>query len=112
MEVELDCYWYVTVIGIPNMVNGNWRQVYYDSNGICSVCGSTEHLEFHAPEGEENPKRVLVCFKCLKEQDGEYPLGIDHSNELSQLTEDIQKDMERLGGLVRWKATYNIKDGE
>jgi hypothetical protein len=93
--------------------HGNWRQIYYDNDGMCQICGGVEHLEFHAPQRECNgTHRILVCYECHKHHDENYPMKIDHSYELSMLHEDVEAEMAECGGLEQWKTKCGIVEKE
>lgn len=88
-----------------------WRQVYYDADGVCMLCGDTDTLEFHHEEGSLR----MVCRGCHVEviHEGEQASHLsDQPKHLySMLTEDINTEIKALG-LDKWKKLYRIVDKE
>lgn len=98
-----------------------WRQLYYDSDGICSICGSPEDLEIH--EEVDNlgdiivKKLTLACRNChirvIHEEDvNEYGGEIAKLERRysSMLSQDISAEVDECGGLDNWKKIYGVKE--
>jgi hypothetical protein len=100
----------------------SWRQVYINCGGMCnfilpdgSLCGSAQMLEFHEQFGEDHngdgrmSQRVLMCSKHHNDMHPER-YNVEHNPNHSMLTEDIEMDMQRLGGYTKWIEKYGLDD--
>lgn len=114
---------YHTRCAMRKQRHGNWRQIYYDCDGMCqwrefddSICGEVDYLEFHAPDGEGNDiegvakERVLICRTHHVEVHGDR--FVNERGYLPLLQEDIAYEIENLGGLAAWKKHYKIVEKE
>lgn len=97
---------------------GNWRQIYYNHNGVCANpgCGEPRYLEFHESFGSNSPMSnehsiVLLCGWChAKEHPERLFEFITHQPKPSMLSEDVAIEMETCGGLAIWMEKYGIVD--
>jgi hypothetical protein len=93
---------------------GNWRQIYYNANGICEVCGeAVDELEIHEEtDGISVIAWFLVCMDChLKKIHKDSPTDWIRRKYGSKLAPDINAEIIKYGGLENWKKNFNIKDG-
>jgi len=95
---------------------GNWRQIYYDHDGICRRCGVPFFLEFHEEFGNGSAMNcelftVLCCNICHGREHPEW-IGriVVRQYQRSVLSEDIEREIEECGGLREWMSRYGITD--
>jgi len=88
----------------------DWRQVYYDCDGVCVRCGSLDDLEFHETYNDRGDvdKTVLLCNGCHSEAH-DYQI-VNPRRFPSKLREDVEEEIKRYGGLEKWKEIMGIKD--
>lgn len=90
----------------------DWRQVYYDQDGICQRCGNPFGLEFHEyldldTDSNGFIKFELVCNCC---HICYHNYHFKDNARASMLAEDIQREIDECGNLAKWKVKYNIKE--
>lgn len=115
---DLDMRRYVRRCSDRTRQYGNWRQIYYDQDGICQECGSVFHLEFHEIFGRKSPLTnetsiVLKCPACHANEHSDNLKGMIFGQyTYSGLADDIEMEMTRCGGLRGWVKKYKIVGGK
>ena len=95
----------------------NWRQVYYDCNGICQypvsnegeLCGELDTLEFHEIYDSEG-KVIQIALVCLYHHQSIHDGICNPRHFPSKLQIDIDIEMRLCSSLENWKAKYQITE--
>ena len=107
---DKDQYHYLSRVSVRAIRYPNWRQVFYDCDGVCVRCGSLDDLEFHETYNDKGDvdKTVLLCNGCHSEaHNGQI---VNPRRYPSKLQEDVEIEIMRCGGLEKWKEKFQIKD--
>ena len=92
-----------------------WRQLFYDSMGQCEKCGSNRELDIHEehdPEDFAIKEYHLLCIHCHLDDEHEndnHPDG-RYRKYISQLAEDMEREMLSCGSIEVWLGTYGVRD--
>jgi hypothetical protein len=95
----------------------NWRQIYYDCNGMCQypvnsdyVCGEMDGLEYH--EMYEGDIVIKIALLCNYHHNSVHNGIVNPRHYKSMLQTDIDIEVKLAGGVDNWKNKYNIVERE
>ena len=95
----------------------NWRQVYYDCNGICQypvdnegmLCGEIDTLEFHEIY-DDGGKVIQIALVCLYHHQSIHNGICNPRRYPSKLQIDMDIEIKLCGSLADWQEKYQIID--
>ncbi len=93
---------------------GNWRQLFFDSMGMCETCGTTVELDIHEAHDDGVNETVtsyhLLCLHCHLDgvHNGSPNIEGRFRKYVSHLAEDVHREMLSCGSVENWMGTYHV----
>jgi hypothetical protein len=90
-----------------------WRQLFYNSMGMCENCGSNRELDIHEEHDKDDlqiKEYHLLCIHCHLDDRHSSDIHPDgrYRKYVSMLAEDLLREMMSCGTLETWLGTYHV----